>query len=141
GHRLLVWNRTPGRDAGAVSRGAERARGPAELLAAADLTILMLPDLFALRELVDGPAHLLSQVQAHSTLVIGSTVSPKEVRECAESLHDDSAGLLSVVDAPVSGGPEGAREGSLSIMAGGTDEDFERARPALNAMGSTVRHV
>lgn len=141
GDRLLVWNRTPGRDRAAVARGAERVEEPADLLAAADVAVVMLPDLVQLRDLVDGPAGILSKVSSRTVLVVGSTVSAAAAREFAEHVSGSTHGRVSVIDAPVSGGPEGAAAGTLSIMVGGADEDVALARPALDAMGTTVRHV
>ncbi|MGH3425464.1 MAG: NAD(P)-dependent oxidoreductase, partial [Nocardioidaceae bacterium] len=136
-----VWNRTPGRDGAVVARGADRVGEPADLLAAVDAAIVMLPDLAQLEELVDGPAALLSKVTTRTVLVVCSTVSPTAVREFAERVTGSTGGLVTLLDAPVSGGPEGAAAGSLSIMVGGDEEDVVTARPALDAMGKTVRHV
>jgi 2-hydroxy-3-oxopropionate reductase len=67
-----------------------------------------------------------------------STISPQAVRAMAAALKADGIDLL---DAPVSGGPQGAKAGTLTIMAGGDAAAYDRARPALASMGSTVNHV
>jgi 2-hydroxy-3-oxopropionate reductase len=141
GDRLLVWNRTSGRDAAVLAAGAEVAREPAELVAACDVVVVMLPDLPPLIELTDGPAGLLSEVRTPTVLVICSSISPQGARDYADHAAELTGGWVQVVDAPVSGGPEGAFAGTLAIMAGGSDAAVSAALPALTSMGSTVRHL
>ena len=141
GDRVLVWNRTPGHARSAVDNGAERCAEAAELAARSEVVIAMLPDLVQLEELVFGPAHLLAAVTRRTVLVVCSSVSPSGVREFADRVAEASDGLVGVVDAPVSGGPEGARAASLAIMAGGSADDVAAAWPALSAMGGLVRHL
>lgn len=141
GDTVLVWNRTPGRDDDAVAAGAQRAEDPVQLVADSDVVVVMLPDLPQLQELVNGSPGLLSAVRTPTVLVLGSTVSPTRVREYGAELAERTGGLVRLIDAPVSGGPEGAEEAALSIMVGGDDDAVATATPALEAMGSTVRHV
>lgn len=141
GDRLLVWNRSRAREATVVSEGAVTAPDPADLVTLADVVLVMLPDLPQLLELTDGPAKLLSRVQSPTVLVICSSVSPADARAFAAHASELTDGLVQVIDAPVSGGPEGARAGTLAIMVGGSDEAVSGAWPALTAMGSTVRHL
>jgi 2-hydroxy-3-oxopropionate reductase len=141
GDRLLVWNRSSGRDAAVLTEGAEVARDPAQLAAACDIVVVMLPDLPQLIELTDGPAGLLDDVRTPTVLVICSSISPQGARDYAEHAADLTGGLVQVVDAPVSGGPEGASTGTLAIMAGGSEAAVTAAWPALTSMGTTVRHL
>jgi 2-hydroxy-3-oxopropionate reductase len=141
GDRLLVWNRSPGRETPVLAEGAAVARDPAPLAAASDVVVVMLPDLPQLIELTDGPAGLLSQVRTPTVLVICSSISPPGARAYAGHAAELTQGLVQVVDAPVSGGPEGATAGTLAIMAGGSEAAVTAAWPALTAMGTTVRHL
>jgi 2-hydroxy-3-oxopropionate reductase len=98
----------------------------------------MLPDLPQVTAVLNGSQGLLAQQPVMHTLVVLGTVSPVAVR----TLADDLAGRgIAVVDAPVSGGVTGARNATLSIMAGGDTDAVERIRPYLAAMGGTVRHM
>lgn len=141
GERLLVWNRTPGKDAEPLARGAEAITDPAEILEAADVVVIMLPDLPQLLELTAGPTALLGRVTTRTVLVVCSSVAPRGIKEFADTAVQATGGLVGVVDAPVSGGPEGAAAGSLAIMAGGASDDIALVWPALNAMGRTVCHL
>lgn len=138
---LLVWNRSPGRYPAVTAKGAEVVIGPAELLTRADVVFVMLPDLPELEELTDGPAQLLAGVVDRTVLVVCSSVSPAGVRAFADRAAQLTDGLVRVVDAPVSGGAEGARAGTLAIMVGGADGDVAPALAGLGAMGTTVRHL
>jgi 2-hydroxy-3-oxopropionate reductase len=117
------------------------AADPAALVAASDVVVVMLPDLPQLRELTDGPAGLLGGVRRPTVLAVCSSVSPQAVRVYAEHAAALTGGLVQVIDAPVTGGTEGAAEGSLAIMVGGPDDAVSAAWPALTAMGTTVRHL
>jgi 2-hydroxy-3-oxopropionate reductase len=141
GDRLLVWNRSRGREADLLAEGAEVAHDTAQLLTDCDVVVVMLPDLAQLIELTDGPAKLLSAVRTPTVLVICSSISAEGARTYANHAAELTEGLVQVIDAPVSGGPEGANAGTLAIMVGGTDAAVAAAWPALTAMGSTVRHL
>ncbi|WP_368681494.1 NAD(P)-dependent oxidoreductase [Rhodococcus opacus] len=141
GDRLQVWNRSPGSEAAVVAKGATVSHDPAELVAACDVVVVMLPDLPQLIELTDGPSQLLSGVRTPTVLAICSSISPPAARSYAEHAANLTGGLVEVIDAPVSGGPEGASEGTLAIMIGGPAAAVAAAWPALTSMGSTVRHL
>jgi 2-hydroxy-3-oxopropionate reductase len=141
GSRLLVWNRSAGREAPVLARGAIVASDAAQLVADCDVVVVMLPDLPQLIELTDGPPKLLSRVRTPTVLVICSSISPQGARSYAAHAAELTGGLVQVVDAPVSGGPEGASTGTLAIMAGGTAAAVAAAWPALTSMGTTVRHL
>ena len=129
------------RCARSLAAGAKSRTTPPDLVAACDVVVSMLPDLPQLIELTDGPAKLLSGVRTPTVLVICSSISPEVRARYAEHAAELTEGLVQVVDAPVSGGPEGASTGTLAIMVGGTEAAVAAAWPALTAMGATVRHL
>jgi 2-hydroxy-3-oxopropionate reductase len=141
GDRLLVWNRSPGRAAAVTAAGATVVTDPRAMVAQCQVIVVMLPDLPQLLELTDGPTQLLSGAEQPTVLVVCSSVSPQGVRSFAEHAAELTNGLVQVIDAPVSGGTEGATGGTLAIMAGGADSSVAVAWPALTAMGTTVRHL
>lgn len=120
------------------AQGAYAAAGPADAGAGADLVISMLPDTPQVEEIVFGDGGLLATPPAGRLVVDMSTIAPGAVRRMHAALAEVGCAFL---DAPVSGGPIGAKNASLSIMAGGEAEAFERARPAFAAMGTTITHV
>ncbi|WP_150959021.1 NAD(P)-dependent oxidoreductase [Microbacterium testaceum] len=116
--------------------GARWAPTARELAAATDAVLVMLPDLPQLEEHLDGPDGFLAGVEGRDYLVmIGSTSSPVGVRAFAERLPDG----IRVVDCPVSGGEDGAKAGTLSIMLGGAPDDTDRAAELLSPCGRPVR--
>ena len=141
GHELVVFSRTRASVDDVVDSApthATAARSAREVAAQADITILMLPDSPQVREVLDGDDGLLAGAREGSLIVDMSTISPVVTREIAAGCGERGIGW---VDAPVSGGDVGAREASLSIMAGGSDEDFARAKPLFEALGKTIVHV
>ncbi|WP_406121228.1 NAD(P)-dependent oxidoreductase [Streptomyces canus] len=144
GFDVLVWARGRIPLDAAVAAGCRAAGRPADVAAGARTVITMLPDLPQVRDVSAGPDGLLAGLdtaapaEAMDTLVVMGTVSPVAVRALAQELR--SIGVT-VVDAPVSGGVTGARDATLSIMAGGTEYAVESVRPYLTAMGSTVRRM
>ena len=98
----------------------------------------MLPGPPEVGELVAGDGGLLKTAREGSLIVDMSTSSPLLARQLHSTAKDRGVRML---DAPVSGGDVGARDGTLSIMVGGEEDDFERARPLFGAMGTTVVHV
>jgi 2-hydroxy-3-oxopropionate reductase len=139
GHALVVYSRTRASvDEFAGETGAHAANSPREVAEQADVTILMLPDSPQVREVLDGDDGLLAGAREGSLVIDMSTISPVVTREIAAECGERGVGW---VDAPVSGGDVGAREGTLSIMAGGSEEDYARARPLFEALGKTIVHV
>lgn len=106
-----------------------------EVAASAATVVLMVPDLPQVRELLDGPDGLLAGAREDLLLVVSSTSSPQGVRDLDAEVRARTAGVVRVVDAPVSGGEEGARAGTLAIMVGGADGDAARACAALAPCG------
>jgi 2-hydroxy-3-oxopropionate reductase len=138
GHELVVFSRTRASVDEVAGDGATAAGSPREVAEQADAVILMLPDSPQVREVLDGDDGLLAGARSGSLVIDMSTISPVVTREIAEECGGRGIGW---VDAPVSGGDVGAREATLSIMAGGSDEDFARAKPLFEALGKTIVHV
>jgi 3-hydroxyisobutyrate dehydrogenase len=140
GFELTVWNRTAERMQPLVEAGAKAAKDPAEVAANSDIVIICVSDTPDVQAVVLGenPPGLLHGLRPGTLVVDMSTISPSATRELAERLAEKGARML---DAPVSGGSEGAARGTLSIMIGGEAEDVARARPVLEAMGKAITHV
>ncbi len=123
----------------ALSRiGARPAENVREVGANVDVVVTMLPDTPHVEEVALGPGGLVETMRPGTVLVDMSTISPVATRAMAERL---AASGIAMLDAPVSGGPIGAKNASLSIMVGGDAQAFERVRPVLSAMGTTISHV
>jgi 3-hydroxyisobutyrate dehydrogenase len=138
GFALTVWNRTPGRAADLLELGAHEAASPKELAQLSDIVVTCLTDTPQVNDVLFGEHGLAEGLVAGSLFIDCSTISPLSAQEIANRLSELGVTML---DAPVSGGSEGARLGTLSIMVGGDQVDVERARPVLDAMGSTVTHL
>ena len=138
GHELVLYNRTKEKAEGLVDEGATVAGSPREVAESADIIVTMLPDSPDVEAVVAGEGGVLEGIKEGSLIVDMSTISPVVARDLAEKAREKGASML---DAPVSGGDVGAKDGTLSIMVGGTEENFERARPLFEVMGKTVTHV
>ena len=138
GRDLVVFSRTRASVDEVAGDGATAAASPREVAEQADVTILMLPDSPEVREVLDGDDGLLAGAREGTLVIDMSTISPVVTREIAAECAERGIGW---VDAPVSGGDVGAREATLPIMAGGSDEDFARAKPLFEALGKTIVHV
>ena len=142
GWAVTAWNRSPAALEAFEALGGGRVAG-VEGLRDKPVIIFMLPDLSYIE---DSAAALLGSWSAKppaagTAVVVMSSVSPAEVKEFGGRVAGASGGNAVVVDAPVSGGTKGAVEGTLAIMAGANDEDFQRLLPLFSAMGSTVRRL
>jgi 3-hydroxyisobutyrate dehydrogenase len=138
GFPLTVWNRTPGRAEELKSLGATEAASPRELARASELVVTCVTDSPQMAEVVFGADGLAEGLAAGSVLIDCSTISPASTRELGGRLEDLGVAML---DAPVSGGSEGAVAGTLTIMVGGDPADLERASDVLHAMGRTITHI
>jgi 2-hydroxy-3-oxopropionate reductase len=98
----------------------------------------MVSDMPAVRAVLDGPDGVLAGVDRPAVLCVSSTVSPDAVRELDHHVRDATGGLLHLVDAPVSGGEEGAVAGTLSVMVGGAPDDVARVLDVYRAVGTPV---
>ncbi|PFG34222.1 NAD(P)-dependent oxidoreductase [Sanguibacter antarcticus] len=138
GAQLHVTARRAASAADLVARGAVWHEDARSVAAASDVVVLMVPDLPDVRTLLDGPDGLLAGVSTPTLVVVCSTVSPGGVRALDVEVRERTGGLARLVDAPVSGGEEGAREGRLSIMVGGDEEDARVVRDVLAPTGTAV---
>jgi 3-hydroxyisobutyrate dehydrogenase len=138
GFALTVWNRTAGRDADVVALGAHRAQTPAQLAGECDVVVLCVTDSPQVEEILFSDNGLAQGLRPGSLIIDCSTISPLATQDFAQRLD---ALEVRWIDAPVSGGSEGAQKATLSIMVGGDDTDVARARAVLEAMGSNIIHV
>ena len=132
GHELRAYDRNA-----AALAGFDAAGSVADAAEGADLVVLMLPDTPDVEAVIQEPGGLLAHPPPGRLIVDMSTISPAATRRMASALDDAGVALL---DAPVSGGPQGAEAGTLTIMCGGSDAAFATAKPVLDAMGSTITH-
>jgi 3-hydroxyisobutyrate dehydrogenase len=138
GFGLTVWNRTPGRAPELDELGVVRATTPAEVAAASDIVVICVSDTPDVEGVLFGPAGIAAGARSGTLVVDCSTISPAATRDFASRLRETDVAL---VDAPVSGGSEGAQKATLTIFVGGEAADVERARPILAALGKTITHV
>lgn len=142
GWDLTLWNRSAGALADLEQLGGRRAREVADMR---DLPVIvfMLPDLSFVEEAAAGllESWRAAPPRAGTSVVVMSSVSPSGVQDFGREVQRASQGNASVVDAPVSGGTAGARDGTLAIMVGGTAADFRGLARFFSAMGTTVRHM
>jgi 3-hydroxyisobutyrate dehydrogenase len=138
GHEVVVHNRTRDRELPVAEAGAGRAASPMEAAAAAEIVITCVSDTPDVEAVILGEAGVIEGAAGGAVVVDMSTISPAATRRMAEALSEKGVHML---DAPVSGGSEGAEKGTLSIMIGGETEAVETARPVLEAMGTTLTHV
>jgi len=138
GHPLTVYTRTRARAAGLLAAGAAWADSPAALAAAVDAVVTMLPDTPAVEAVMAGPDGVLAGARAGLLAIDMSTIDPAAARALAERASQTGVALL---DAPVSGGEQGAIAGTLSIMVGGAAAAFDRAGPLFAALGKRVTYM
>ncbi len=139
GYDLMLYNRTIEKAEELAKEGtAEVADSPKEVAENSDIVITMLPDSPQVEEVLTGEDGVLEGIKEGSLIVDMSTISPVVTRELAKEVGKRRASML---DAPVSGGDVGAQQGTLSIMAGGSEEDFERTRPVFEVLGDTITYV
>ena len=138
GFEVSAWNRTPGRAAELGDLGVAVRESAAAVAAASDIVITIVSDTPDVEAVLFGPDGVAAGATAHSLVIDMSTISPSATRDFASRLAQTDVAML---DAPVSGGSEGAKKGTLSIFVGGAAEDLERARPVLESLGTTITHV
>ena len=138
GYGLVVYNRSWAAVEELAGKGAETAGSPKEVAEACNTVITMLPDSPQVEEVVTGENGVLEGVTEGTLLVDMSTISPVVTEKLAQKAREMGASML---DAPVSGGETGAEAATLSIMVGGSQEDFERAKPLFDVMGKTIVRV
>lgn len=137
GFPLVVWNRTAGRTRELEELGATVAETPAALAARSDVVLVCVSDTDDVEAVLFGVDGVAAGAGPGTLVVDCSTNDPGASRDLAERLARQGVGF---VDAPVTGGSEGARSATLAILVGGAAADVERARPVLEAIGRTVTH-
>ena len=138
GFPLTVHNRSPARAEALAALGAGVARTPAEVARACDVVLACLPTVGDVADVFLGAEGIVAGARAGHVLVDHSTVDLATTRRIDEAARAKGAAFL---DAPISGGPSGAADGSLAIMVGGDAEAHARALPVFQAMGSTIVHL
>jgi 2-hydroxy-3-oxopropionate reductase len=138
GSAIHITGRTQEKYRDLMEAGAVWHSTPRSLADAVSVMVLMLPDLPQVEEVLAGSDGILAGSFSDLLLVIASTSSPIEVRELGRRLSRETDGRVRVIDAPVSGGSEGAQAGTLSIMVGGEKRDVNDAWPVLVACGNPV---
>jgi 3-hydroxyisobutyrate dehydrogenase-like beta-hydroxyacid dehydrogenase len=138
GFRLTVHNRHPERTAPLRKAGAAVGATPAEAAAAADLLLICVSDDAAVEAvLLEQPGAAIQGLRPGALVIDCSTIAPSSSSRLAARLAERDIGYL---DAPVTGGTEGAQAGTLSVLVGGSPADLERARPLLEVIGGRITH-
>jgi 3-hydroxyisobutyrate dehydrogenase len=138
GHEVTVWNRTADKVKPLAAAGAKSASSPAQLASAVEAIVTILTNREAIAAVYEGPAGLLAGDVKAKLVVEMSTVQPETEAALADKVRAKGAAF---VECPVGGTVGPAREGKLLGVAGGTAEDFARARPLLAQMCRRVEHV
>jgi 3-hydroxyisobutyrate dehydrogenase len=138
GFAVTAWNRSPGRAPELDDLGVTRAETPADVARSTGVVVVCVSDTPDVEAVLFGPDGLAEGARSGQLVIDCSTISPSATRDFAARLAERRVAL---VDAPVSGGSEGAQKATLTIFCGGADADVERARPILAAMGKTITHV
>jgi 3-hydroxyisobutyrate dehydrogenase len=138
GFAVRVWNRTASRMTEVAADGAVPTDSPADLATQSDIVITCVSDTPDVEAVLFGENGVINGIRSGSLVIDMSTISPHATVEFAGKLAKKGATLL---DAPVSGGSEGAEKGTLTIMVGGDADAFARATPVLEAMGKKITHM
>jgi len=138
GFSVTAYNRTSAKAARLAEEGAVKAASPADVAAVNPIIITIVSDTPDVESVVLGRGGVVEGIKPDSVVVDMSTISPEATRNIARLLGERQCHML---DAPVSGGEQGAIDGTLSIMVGGDEAILERCRPALQALGKSIVHV
>lgn len=139
GWRVTVWNREPDRLDLVVPHGAVAAGSPADVAAASDIVLMCVLDTGAVESCVFGPGGIASAARPPKLLIDMSTADPAATRTMAAWLSERTG--TAWVDAPLSGGPPAAREGTMTVMAGGEAADIATAVPIMADLASNFTHI
>ncbi|NLT42384.1 MAG: 2-hydroxy-3-oxopropionate reductase [Anaerolineae bacterium] len=138
GYPLTVHNRSRKAVDELAAAGAQPATSAAEVAANSDIVFTCLPDSPDVEAVALGAGGILEGIPSEALYVDTSTIAPGTAKRVARAMREKGADML---DAPVSGGQIGAENATLSIMVGGEEASFERAKPVLETMGKTIVHV
>lgn len=138
GYGVTVHNRTRDREMPLAEAGASRADSPQAAAATADVVITCVSDTADVEAVLLGDRGVAAGAKPGTIVIDMSTISPIATQQMAATLAEKQ---IALIDAPVSGGSEGAQQGTLSIMVGGDAAVVEKVRPVLAVMGKTITHV
>ena len=138
GFEVVAYNRTKSKAEQLAKEGAKKADSPGELAMECPVVITIVSDTPDVEEVILGKDGVIEGIKPGSVVIDMSTISPQATQEIAARLRQKEVHML---DAPVSGGEQGAIKGTLSIMVGGDAEVFERCKPIFEAMGKNIAHV
>ena len=138
GYEVTVWNRTASKCDAAVAAGAKRTGSPADLARQSDVVMACLTNATAVEAVLFGESGV-AEVEGPQLFVDFSSMDPELTRSLGARLRDTNG--MGWVDAPVSGGTPAATAGTLTIMAGGTSEDFAKAQPLMAPLAQRVTHM
>jgi 3-hydroxyisobutyrate dehydrogenase len=139
GHEVTVWNLEPERLETVVPHGARAAPSPAAVTAASDMVLMCVLHTAAVESCVFGRDGIAQEGRPEKLLIDLSTADPAATRTMALTLEQQTG--MGWVDAPVSGGPPAARDGTMTVMAGGSPEHIERVRPLRADMAGNFTHM
>ncbi|MGV9796581.1 2-hydroxy-3-oxopropionate reductase [Mycobacterium sp. NPDC003449] len=138
GHQVVGYNRSPEKTAALVEAGGTAADSIAKAVAGADVIAVMVPDSPDVQAVLTGENGVFEHAPAGALIIDFSSIRPDVTTELAARAAERGFRLI---DAPVSGGEAGAVNAALSIMVGGSAEDFAAAKPILDVVGKTIVHV
>jgi 2-hydroxy-3-oxopropionate reductase len=138
GYTLIVLNRSRGPVDELVAEGAKAGASPRDVAAQSDVVITMLPDSPDVESVALGADGIVQGIRQGTLWIDMSTIAPATTKRVADAL---AAKAVTSLDAPVSGGEKGAIDAALSIMIGGDDATFERAKPIFEKLGKNIVHV
>lgn len=138
GYPLTIWNRTRSKMEDLVKMGAAPGESPKDVAEKSDVVITMVTDSAAVEAVILGPSGVIEGVRPGMIVIDMSTISPSVTRRIAEKLKEKGVEML---DAPVSGGDIGAKQGTLSIMVGGSEEVFKECLPIFEVLGKRITYM
>jgi len=139
GYTVSVWNRSAEKLKPVLEQGGRAVGSAAEVARAADIVMMCVTDQNAAEVVLFGPDGIAAGGAPGKLVVDFSSIAPASARAYAERLRKEAG--MGLVDAPVSGGVPGAEQGTLAIMAGGSTEDFARAKPVVAQLSSRFTHM
>ena len=138
GYELFVYNRTASKCDPLKDEGATVCATPKAVGEQCELVFTCVGDVPDVEEVILGPNGVSQGLASGGIIIDCTTSSPKLAQEMHAKLKEKG---IDILDAPVSGGPEGAKQGTLSVMVGGDDDVFAKAKPVLEAVGKTITHI
>ena len=139
GHEVFIYNRTAEKCAPLEQIGAIVEASAAAVTCRSEVVFMNVPDTGDVEQVIYGPKGIYEEAREGLVVIDNSTISPAATREFAKRLKREKQ--TEYLDAPVSGGDVGAKQGTLAIMAGGEKEVFEQCLPLLEVLGSKIMHV